>query len=68
VQHHAADELDVVVPHVEHALAAFAAHGEGLDQHVVELGAPVESPTESAQRPPVRRSSLFPGEFEVFSP
>jgi hypothetical protein len=36
VQHHAADELHVEVPHVEHAAAGLAHHGEGLGQEVVE--------------------------------
>ena len=36
VQHHAADELHVVVPHVEHAAAGLAHHGEGLGQQLVE--------------------------------
>ena len=39
VQHHAADQLDVEMAHVEHAAAGFADHGEGLDQQVVERGA-----------------------------
>ena len=36
VQHHAADQLHVEVPHVEHAPAGLADHGERLDQQVVE--------------------------------
>ena len=36
VQHHAADQLDVEVPHVQHAAAGFADDGEGLGQQVVE--------------------------------
>ena len=36
VQHHAADELHVEVPHVEHAAAGLADDGEGLGQQVVE--------------------------------
>ena len=36
VQHHAADELDVEVPHVEHAAAGFADDGERFGQQVVE--------------------------------
>ena len=36
VQHHAADELHVEVPHVQEAAAPFAADGKGFDQHVVE--------------------------------
>ncbi len=36
VEHHAADQLDVVMPHVEHAAAGFADGGEGLDEDVVE--------------------------------
>ena len=39
VQHHAADQLHVEMPHVEDAAAGFADHGEGLDQQVVERGA-----------------------------
>ncbi len=36
VQHHAADQLHVEVPHVEHAAAGFADDGEGFRQQVVE--------------------------------
>ena len=36
VQHHAADELDVEVPHVQHAAAGLADDGERLGQQVVE--------------------------------
>jgi uncharacterized protein (TIGR03437 family) len=36
VQDNTADQLHVEVPHVENAAAGFAAHGEGLDQQVVE--------------------------------
>ena len=36
VEHHAADELHVVVPHVEHAPAGLADHGKCLGQQVVE--------------------------------
>ena len=36
VQHRAADELHVEVPHVQHALAGFADDSEGLGQQVVE--------------------------------
>ena len=36
VEHHAADQLDVEVPHVEHAAAGFADDREGLGQQVVE--------------------------------
>ena len=43
VEHHAADELDVEVPHVEDAAAGFADDGEGFDQEVVERGAAGES-------------------------
>ena len=39
VQHHAADQLDVEMAHVEDAAAGFADHGEGFDQQVVEGGA-----------------------------
>ena len=35
----AADQLDVVVPHVQHAAAGFANGGERLDKDVVERGA-----------------------------
>ena len=31
VQHHAADQLDVEMAHVEHAAAGFADHGKGFD-------------------------------------
>ena len=44
VQHAAADELHVEVPHVEHAAAGFADDGERLGQQVVErlaLGEPL---------------------------
>ena len=44
VQHHAADQLHVVVPHVQHAAAGFADDGERLGQQVVErlaVGEPV---------------------------
>ena len=36
VQHHAADQLHVEVPHVQHAAAGLADDGEGLGQQVVE--------------------------------
>ena len=36
MQHHAADQLHVEVPHVEHAAAGFADDGKGLGQQVVE--------------------------------
>ena len=36
VQHHAADQLHVVVPHVQHAAAGFADDGERFGQEVVE--------------------------------
>ena len=36
VQHDAADELHVEVPHVQHAAAGLADDGEGLGQQVVE--------------------------------
>ena len=39
VEHHAADELHVVVAHLQGALAALAAHGERVDQDVVDRGA-----------------------------
>ncbi len=42
VQHHAADELHVVVPHLEHAPAGLAADGKGFNQDVVEARAVVE--------------------------
>ena len=35
VQHHAADQLHVEVPHVQHALASFAYHRERFDEKVV---------------------------------
>jgi len=37
VQHHAADELDVIGPLAEHALGRLAHRGEGRNQEVVEL-------------------------------
>ena len=42
VQDHAADELHVVVAHLEGALARFAADGEGLGSRIVERRAVVE--------------------------
>jgi hypothetical protein len=42
MQHHSAQELHVVVPHLERALAGFAAHCERLGQDVVERRAVVE--------------------------
>ena len=36
VQHHAADQLHVEVPHVQHAPAGFADDGEGFDEQIVE--------------------------------
>ena len=41
VQHHAADQLHVEMPHVEHAAAGLADDGKGLDQNFVQdfLGA-----------------------------
>ena len=36
VQHHAADQLHVEVPHVQHAAAGLADDGEGFGQQVVE--------------------------------
>ena len=39
VQHHAADELHVEVPHVQRAAAGLPDHGERVDQQVVERGA-----------------------------
>ncbi len=44
MQDHPADQLDVEVPHPEHALAAFADHGERLGQQVVERLAGLEPP------------------------
>ena len=35
VEHHAADELHVVVPHVQHTPAGFADDGEGLGHEIV---------------------------------
>ena len=48
VQHHAADQLHVVVAHAEHALARLAADGERLGQEVVERLALVEPRRNSA--------------------
>ena len=39
VQDHAADQLDVEVPHVEHAAASLADDGKGLVEEVVDRGA-----------------------------
>jgi hypothetical protein len=36
VQHHAADQLHVVMAHAEHAARGFAADGEGFGQQLVE--------------------------------
>jgi hypothetical protein len=36
VQNHAADQLDIEVPHVENAAAALAHHSEGFDQKLIE--------------------------------
>jgi hypothetical protein len=36
VQHHAADQLHVVMAHAEHAARGFAADGEGFGQDLVE--------------------------------
>jgi len=36
VQHHAADELDVEVPHVEDAAAGFADDGKSFDKQIVQ--------------------------------
>ncbi len=36
VQHHAADQLHVEVPHVEHAASGLAHDGEGFDEQIVE--------------------------------
>jgi hypothetical protein len=36
VQHHAADQLDVEVPHVEHPPAGLPNHREGFDHQIVE--------------------------------
>ena len=46
MQHNAADQLHVEVPHLEHAAARFAADGEGLDQQVVERLALLDAPLE----------------------
>ena len=35
-RHHAADQLHVEVPHVQHALAGFADHGERFGEQVVD--------------------------------
>ena len=50
VEDHAADELHVVVAHLEDAPAGLAADREGLGQQVVERGAVVE---------PLRNSAVF---------
>ncbi len=38
VQHHAADQLNVKVAHVQDAAAAFAAHGKSLGQNLIQDG------------------------------
>ena len=50
MQHDAADELDIEVPHAEHAPTRFANHGERIDQQVVELGA-LLAPLAKLRRP-----------------
>ena len=57
VQHHAADELHVEVPHVQHAPAGLADDGERFDQQVVEGGAVGDAPAEldRSSRGAVRR-------------
>jgi hypothetical protein len=42
VQDHAAHELDIEVPHLEHAPAGFTQRREGFDQEVVERGPVVQ--------------------------
>ena len=39
VQHHAAHQLDVEVPHVQHASPGLADHGERFRQQIVERSA-----------------------------
>ena len=59
VQHGAADELDVEVPHVEHAAAGLADDGEGLGQQVVErlaVGEPLRG-TRRSCRAAARRTA-----------
>ena len=46
VEHHAADQLHVVVPHAEKATPPFAADGEGLHEEVVECLAGRQPPPE----------------------
>ena len=36
MQHHSADQLHVEVPHIEHAPASLADHGEGLFQRLIQ--------------------------------
>jgi hypothetical protein len=43
VQHRAADQLDVEVPHFQHPPAGFPDHGEGFGQQVVD-GRPLRQP------------------------
>ena len=58
VQHHAADELHVEVPHVQHAAAGLAHDGERLGQQVVERLAVGDPRRNSA----VLRAQLLVGE------
>ena len=45
IEHHAADELNVKVPHAEHAAACFAHNGKCLGQQVLQIFALGESVT-----------------------
>ena len=66
VQHHAADELDVVVPHVEHAAAGLPHHGEGLGQQLVErLAAPQALAERGRLSPQLRVAEGFDRRFEA---
>ena len=51
MQDHAADQLHVVVPHVQHAASGFAHDGERLGQQVVERLAVGEARAELAVLP-----------------
>ena len=59
MQHDAADELHVEVPHVQHTAAALADYGEGLRQEVVEGLASAEPKPEFGGLP----AELFVGEL-----
>ena len=65
MQDHAADQLDVEVPHVEHAAASLADDGKGLVEEVIEGGALGETLAElDGLRPELFVSEGLNGGFE----